>query len=122
MGKDKEVKKSSIPSSSFDAATTATAANAAPADDAEAPAKKEYIEEETTDRTARGNGLFYALAATVGGGGGLDGSQAKAAAGSFRIGPYLLPITSQQDKTKQKKNKGRERELVYSSFSTKKEE
>ena len=47
---------STFSSSSFDVATTATTMNAAPADNVEAPAKDE---EEVTDETAGGNGLFH---------------------------------------------------------------
>ena len=59
----------------------------APADDANAPAKR-YFEEETADRIARAGKLFYALAVAADGGGGVGGSQDKVAAGTFRTGPY----------------------------------
>ena len=49
---------SSFFSLSFDAATTVTATNVAPAAAAEAPAK-DSSKEEATGGTAEGNGLFY---------------------------------------------------------------
>ena len=76
---------SSFSSSSFDAATAATATDAAPADDVEAPAKG-YFEEETVDGTAGADGLFYSLVAAADRGGGVGSSRDKAAAGTFRIG------------------------------------
>ena len=68
--------------SSFDAATVATATNAALEDNVEATAK-EYFEEETVDETAGTNGLFYALVAAADRGGGVGRYQDKAAARNF---------------------------------------
>ena len=76
----------SFPSSSFNAATTATATDAAPADDIEAPAK-ECFEEETVDGTAGADRLFYFLVSAADRGGGVGRSRDKAAARTFRIGP-----------------------------------
>ena len=56
--------------------------DAAPADDVEAPAK-ECFEEETVDRTAGADGLFYPLVAAADRGGGLGSSRDKSAAGIF---------------------------------------
>ena len=73
---------SSFSPSSFDDATAATATDAAPADDVEAPAK-ECFEEETVDGTAGVDGLFYALVAAADRGGGVGSSRDKAAVGTF---------------------------------------
>ena len=68
--------------SSFDDVTAATAIDAAPADDVEAPAK-ECFEEETVDRTSGADGLFYTLVAAADRGGGVGSSRRKAAARTF---------------------------------------
>ena len=61
---------SSFSSSSFDATISATATEAAPADNVEAPAK-ECFKEETVHGTAGADGLFYALVAAADRGGGV---------------------------------------------------
>ena len=69
MGKDEREKDvPSFPSSSFDAVTTTTAPDAAPADDVETQAK-DSIEEEAADRTAGAHKLFKTLAVADRGGG-----------------------------------------------------
>ena len=73
---------SSFSSSSFHTTTTATAIDAAPANDAEAPAK-DSSEEDAADRTAVADCLVNSLAANVDQG-GVGGSQGKAIAG-FRL-------------------------------------
>ena len=50
----------SFSSSSFDAATTATAKNMAPADAAKTRAKDGFEEEETAEGTAGADGIFEA--------------------------------------------------------------
>ena len=59
----------------------------APADNTNASVKR-CFEEETTERIARADKLFYALNVAADGGGGVGDSQDKAAVGTFRIGPY----------------------------------
>ena len=111
---------SSFSSLSFDTTTKATATDAAPANDAEAPSK-DSSKEDAADATAVADGLVNSLAAAANGG-EEGGSQGKAVAGFRYTDPIIQPIVLIQDNVKQEKNKRKESELVYSSFSAEKEE
>ena len=97
------------------------ATDTAPTDDVKAPAKDD-AEEEAADRTAGGDGLFDALAAGPTEEVEQAALEAKLLRDSDCSDPTTQPTMPPQDTMKQEKNKGKERELAYSSFSAKKDE